>query len=193
MKLENIIPMYYFIDLKPFQYNDTFKIKNLLYNNPVIGNIYESFHFGKVTFKTNKHDSWDIDIIDTFNSNINTIVIKLKENQKINPQNNKYLVIYQNLTKAQNSYGCFWINSENKVKSMHVSIEYMVEDLLQTIIKDINLWPKLKLYNTIVDTKNKHNAIEIENTYKEYIETYRCSNYEQWKEMSRKFNARYRI
>ena len=66
---------------------------------------------------------------------------------------------------------------------MHVSIDYIVEDLLQTIIKDIHLWPKVKLYDTILDRKNKHNAIEIENIYKEYIETYRCSDYNKWKDI----------
>lgn len=193
MKLENIIPMYYFIDVKPFQYNDTFKLIKLLYNNPVIGNICESAYLGKITFKNNKHDSWDIELLDKYSSNTDALILKIKENPKDNPQNNQYLVIFQNLTKAINSYGCLWINKDNKVKVMHVSIEYMVEDLLQTIIKDINFWPKIKLCNAISDRKHKHNCIEIENIYKEYIETYRCDKYDKWLEMSRQYNIRYKI
>ena len=193
MILSNIKPLYYFIDVKEFTNNSIYKINSLLINNPVISQIYESMYYGETTFDNHKHDNWNIQLTNIFNSNINTIVIKLKEDLKNNPQNNKFLVIFQNLTKSQNSYGCFWINSENKVRSMHVSIDYIVEDLLQTIIKDIHLWPKVKLYDAILDRKNKHNAIEIENIYKEYIETYRCSDYNKWKDMSRKFNARYRI
>lgn len=193
MKLENIIPIYYFIDVKPFQYNNTFKLTKLIYNNPVIGNICEACYFGKLIFKNNKHDSWTIELLDNYNSNIDALVIKIKENSIDNPQNNKYLVIFQNLTKTINSYGCLWINADNEVKVMHVSIEYMVEDLLQTIIKDINFWPKMKLCNAISDYKHKYNNVEIENLYKEYIETYRCDNYDNWIEMSKKYNIRYKI
>ena len=193
MKLENIIPVYYFIDVKPFQYNNIFKLNKLLYNNPIIGNICETFYFGKLIFKNNKHDLWDIELLDNYNSNIDALVIKIKENSIDNPQNNKYLVIFQNLTKTINSYGCLWINADNKVKVMHVSIEYMIEDLLQTIIKDINFWPKIKLCNAISDRKYKYNNVEIENLYKEYIENYRCDNYNNWLEMSKKYNLRYKI
>ena len=193
MKLENIVPMYYFIDVKPFQYNDTYKIKKLLYNNPLISNICEQLYYGIVTFENNKHDSWNIDFQEMFNINTNIIIIKIKENLKFNPQNNKYLVIYQNITKAQNSYGCFWINSENEVKSMHVSIEYTFEDLLQIIIKDINLWSKIKLYNAISGIHKKFNVIEIDNIYKEYIETYRSKSIEEWESLSKVYNLRYRI
>lgn len=193
MKLENIVPMYYFIDVKSFQYNDTYKIKKLLYNNPLISNICEQLYYGIVTFENNKHDSWNIDFQEMFNINTNIIIIKIKENLKFNPQNNKYLVIYQNITKAQNSYGCFWINSENEVKSMHVSIEYTFEDLLQIIIKDINLWSKIKLYNAISGIPKKFNVIEIDNIYKEYIETYRSKSIEEWESLSKVYNLRYRI
>lgn len=189
----NIKPLYYFIDVKPFTYNDIYKINSLLINNPTISSIYDSLYYGKVTFENNKHDLWNIELNTTHNSNTNCLVIKLKSNEKVNPQNSQYLVIYQNITKAINSYGCFWINSDNKVKIMHVSIDYVIENILQAIIKDINFWPKQKLYNAICDIDKEYNAVTEEQVYKEYIETYRCSTYEKWNSLSKQYNGRYKI
>ena len=185
--------MYYFIDIKPFTHKDIYKINRLLINNPTISSIYDTFYYGITTFENNKHDLWNISLSNNININTNTLVVKLKKDPKINVQNNKYLVIYQNITKAENSYGCFWINNNNQVKSMHICIDYVIETLLQIIIKDINVWPKIKLYNVICNVDKTYNNVEVEKIYKEYIETYRCSTYEKWENMSKQYNSKYRI
>lgn len=189
----NVKAQYNFIDVKQFTETDTYIINKMLLNNPKISEIYDSFNYETVHFNNSKHDIWNIDLTEKFENNTNALVIKLKTNIKQNPENNKYLVIYQNITKALNSYGYFWIKNNDDMGSMHVSIDYLCDCLLWSIIRDINIWPKIKYNNAVSGIPRIFNIIELENIYKEYIETYRCSKYDKWLELSKQYNSRYKI
>lgn len=189
----NVTAMYNYIDVKPFSKNDIYRIHKPIVNNASINSIYDSFYYGKVTFENSKHDVWNIETVEDFDNNINCLIIKLKTDNINNPANYKYLVIYQNITNIQNSYGFFWINKDDKMSTMHICLEYLIDELLHTIVRDIKFWPQMKLYNAISGVYSIHNIVELERLYKEYIETYRCSSYENWMKSFKKYNNRYKI
>lgn len=191
MKL-NIKALYNFIDVKPFADKDVYILNKMLLNNSKISEIIEQIYYGNVNFIDNKHSIWDIDLCENFDNN-NVIIVKLKHNIPENPQNNNYLIIYQNLTKALNSYGYFWLNKDNNMTSMHISIEYLMDNLLYLIIQDINLFPKIKLYNAKFNIPKLYNNVELEQIYKEYIETYRTHHYDDWVNLSHNKNDKFKI
>ena len=188
----NIKSLYNFIDIKSFSEKDAYILNKMLLNNPKISEIIDKIYYGDVTFTDNKHSIWEIEFSEKF-INHNAIILKLKQNVKENPENNSYLVIYQNLTKALNSYGYFWLNKDNNMSSMHISIEYLMDDLLYLIIQDINLFPKIKLYNAKFNIPKSYNYVELEKIYKEYIETYRAYHYNEWNILGNNKNERFKL
>ena len=188
----NIKPIYNYVDIKPFTEKDVYLINKIVLNNPNLLKIYDKFYYGYTQFGTSKHDNWNISFEEKYNNNINTIIIKLKQDIIENPQNNKYLIIFQNITKSINSYGYFWVNNNDNMDSMHLSIEYLIDYLLYAVNRDMNIWPKVKLYNAIFGIPRKYNSVELEDIYKEYIETYRCKQYAKWKNL-KQYNNRFNL
>lgn len=189
-------PLFNYIDIKPFKFNEIYVINSLLKNNVKINSIYTNIYYGNVNFKSNKHDIWDVELFEEYQkTKTNSIILELLEDDFLNPRKYKYLVIFQNLTNLINSFGYAWVTNKdiNKEEYTNVSIDYEYDTLIKCIIRDINTWPTHKLYNAINNIPRKFNAIEINDIYKEYINTYRALAYEDWENELRKYNAKYKI
>lgn len=189
-------PLFNYIDIKPFKFNEIYVINSLLKNNVKINSIYTNIYYGNVNFKSNKHDIWDIELFEEYQkTKTNSIILELLEDDFLNPRKYKYLVIFQNLTNLINSFGYAWVTNKDidKEEYTNVSIDYEYDTLIKCIIRDINTWPTHKLYNAINNIPRKFNEIEINDIYKEYINIYRALAYEDWENELRKYNAKYKI
>ena len=68
----------------------------------------------------------------------------------------------------------------------------MVDAVVKHLAQDLNQWKTHHIFDAY-NSKKKLNAVEYENIYKKYIETYRCYSYDEWKDSLRKYNQTYKI
>ena len=189
-----IKPMYNFLDIKKFKLNETNIIQKILLNNIKLLDIYEQIFYGHCTFATPKHNIWKVNLLDEYSTKTNLIVIKLKKDKILNPKNYLYLVIFQNSTNIIDSYGYLWVTGDEQKEAItHICLEHRHDDLLQSIIRDINSWPTVKFYNAINHIPKEFNYKEIQEIYKEYIETYRDPSYQHWESLLRQYNCLYKL
>ena len=191
-------PLYHYLGIKPFKDKDIYILTNMFGNNPTINNVIKQYFLGTINFESDIRDIWNIQTVNEFSRNkINSIIFEIKEDSFYNPLKYKYLIIFQNLTNALNSYGYIWVNEsdlENESQNSYtkISIEYIYDNILQSLIQDINTWPTRKLYNAINNIPRQFTVKEMYEIYKEYIETYRALSYDEWINKMNS-NQRYKI
>lgn len=190
-----IKPMYKFLDIKKFKINEISVIQKIMLNNIKISDIYDQAFYGTCTFETVKHDLWKINLSNEYSPKTNVIVIELKKDKILNPKNYAYLVIFQNSTNIIDSYGYFWVKANDDLQESvtRICLDHTHDDLLQNIIRDINSWPTVKLYNAINHIPRQFNHHEIQEIYKEYIETYRDPSYQHWESLLKQYNCLYKF
>lgn len=167
-----------YLGITPLKENLVYEIKMMIMNNPLTCGMIEFLGCGHTTFDTDRHENWTIELRDEYKKNkINAIVFKVLDNEKYNPHKYDYIVVYNNVTKAESSFGYFWYRkSDNKMLS-RISLDSVSDVIIRCIVRDINSFKVSKLYEAM----NKGlNAIEYDKVYREYIESYRALSYENY-------------
>lgn len=175
----------FYLDVKPFIESDIYTFKSLISNNATLSSLISFNSCGEIEFDSDKHETWIINLVDEFKrKHINAIVFNVDDtNIKYNPQQYKYLILFQNITKALNSYGYIWVKEDKSL--VRFALDYAYEEIIHHLIKDLNFWKVEKLYNAIYQ-EPKISLKEFNNVYKEYIETYRWNDFEEWENLSKK-------
>jgi len=171
-----------YIHLTNFKEKDASIIVCMFNNSLEISNLLSFNSYGIINFEDPKHQTWNIKLIDSFNKkSTNAIVFNVKEDEYNNPYNYDKLVIYQNSTKNLENYGYVWIRTFDNHSSIHSYLEYLKDNVMKEIIKDISTWQNFLIYQ-MLNSNNKLTKIECDKIYKKYIEEYRWGGtYEEWK------------
>lgn len=173
---------FYYLEAKPFAERDIYILNNMVLNNISCSNIVKNTLFANIKFDSSKHDKWIITPYSMYQKKLtNGIVFILDEdNVKYNPRQYKYLIIFQNITKVESSYGFLWVKDNQSLARF--AIEYIHDEIIHQIIKDLNFWKIEKLYSAIYQ-EPKISLKEYNKVYKEYVETYRWKNFEEWENL----------
>ena len=169
---------YAFLDVFPFKENLSFTIKEMMRNNITISEIISFYGYGIIEFEDSKHEKWNITIKDDFKKNkINALIFKVQESETLNPSKFEYIVVYNNVTKTDKSFGYYWYSKSNNKILTRVSLDDVPDVIIQSIVRDIHSFTKQKLYKALSDQLN---YVEYKKIYEEYIKTYRSYSYEQY-------------
>lgn len=178
------------LDISPFNTQQIFDFKSLIFNNVILNDFLSFESLCEISFNDDMHKEWNINLTNEFNKRtINGILFYVNYDPSQNPSQKKYLLIFQNITKNDKSYGYMWIK-ENMIGQPTFALEYVTDAVIRSIVKDHYSTIKQNLYKV----RSKIPTIkEYEEAYKYYIETYRYISYDKWKELSKKYNCKYRV
>lgn len=188
----------YYINITNFKEKDVNILIRMFWESPFISQLLSFDSYGIVNFPDSQHKVWDIKTSDTFNKkSTNILIFNVKEDEHNNPYKYDKLVIYQNSTKNIESFGYTWIRTEDDHTSTHSYLEYLKDNIIKELNKDITTWHNYYIYKILYFTSNKKDKITFEDSekiYKKYIEEYRwAGTYDEWKNSFKSKNQQYQI